>query len=242
MSEQSEFLKELDIQEDSNVLNAPLTEETPEKEETEEDAELKAKNRRERRLLEKYQRAKEEAIAYAARLQAIGDAQQIRGTTEESEYVERIKRIYGDATPEAKEATNLLVEAFKGVEESATQRALEKLAAEKEAESQQVKIEESTLDEIADKWEDTYGIDMSDESVRKGIFTLLERLSPKDEEGNIKEFADEDAVAELYLASKEKSSNRAKELSSRSMIRGGSQESKVAQSAIERDLIERGLI
>jgi hypothetical protein len=241
-SEQSKFLKELDTKEDNNVLDAPLTEEAPEKEESEEDMELKAKNRRERRLLEKYQRTKEEAIAYAARLQAIQEAQQIRGTTEESEYIERIKRIYGDATPEAKEATNLLIEAFRGVEESAIKKAIEKLEAEKEAEAQQIKEEERTLDEISDKWEDDYGIDMSDESVRKGIFTLLEKLSPKDGEGNIKEYADVDSVAEIYLANKEKSSSRAKELSSRSMSRGGSKESKISQDALERTLRENGII
>jgi hypothetical protein len=243
MSEQEEFLKEIEVDDTKNILDQPLETEPEKEAEPGEGSEMNAKNRRERRLLEKNQQLREEAIAYAARLQAIEESRQVRNDTSEAEYVERVKRIYGDATPEAKEATNLLIEALRGVEESATQRAYAKLAEERVEQKKELQEAEETLDSIADRWEDDYGIDMSDASVRKSIFSLLEKLSPKDEDGNIKEFADEEAVAEIYLSSLEKASNRAKALSSRSMTRGsGSPTTKVDQSAMERTLREYGIL
>ncbi len=156
MSEQTDFLKDLEVSSQPDVLTKPLEESTetvenPEKEESAEDVALKAKNRRERRLVEQNQRLREEAIATSARLQALSESKSTRESAEPAEYLKRLDRIYGDATPEAKEATELLKEAFKGVHESARKEALdeamrrfdEKKAQESEAERQEsAKIDE----------------------------------------------------------------------------------------------------
>jgi hypothetical protein len=239
-SEQESFLKDLDIKTDT-VLDTPLTEAEPEKESAEED-EVKLKNRRERRLVEKWQSERESSIALAARLEALTESQTLRKDADVADYLKKAEKIYGNATPEGREATELLMEALKGVEASATQKAYEALSAEKENEDGAVRKEESTLDDTADYWEDEYGIDMSNEADRKGIFSLLERTSPKDRDGNIVEYADRDAVAELYLSRKERSS-RAKELASRSMTRSGqSQGSQLTTDSQERFLRENGII
>ena len=238
MNEQQEFLKDLDIKTDS-VLETPLTEE-PEKEPEEDEAKLK--NRQERRMYEKLQGERETAIALAARLEALTEAQNIRKDAEPSEYQKKLLRIYGNATPEGKEATETLSEVIEDVKRTAVAEALEQFNAAKENEDGAVRHEESTLDDTADYWEDEYGIDMSNEADRKGIFSLLERTSPKDRDGNIVEFADRDAVAELYLSRKEKSS-RAKELASRSMTRSGqSQPSRLETDSTEKFLRENGII
>ena len=240
MSEQTEFLKELEV---DDVLTKPLTEETEVQEETAEDADMKLKNRRERRLAAKLQAEREANIDLNARLQTITESQALRKGTEEADYLKRIEKIYGNATPEAKEATELLKEALQGLKESAKTEALAELDGRQTSETQAVKTEERNLDNIMDTVEEEYGIDMSNDSERKGFLTLLERVSPKDSDGNIIEYADPDTVAEVYLSRKERSSSRAKELSSRSMTRSGaSQPSKLEDDAAVRFLRENGII
>lgn len=245
MSEQTDFLKDLDIDNKENVLDRPLTNEVavPEKEETAEETEQRAKNRRERRLLEKNQQLREEAIALNARLETIVESKHLREGSEEADYLKRIEKIYGNATPEAIEATNLLKEALQGVLKTAKAESREEIVAERESESLAVQKEEQNLDDILDEVEDEHGIDMSSEADRKGFLTLLEKLSPKDRDGNIVEYADPDATAELYLSRKEKPNVRAKELASRSMTRSGaSQPSKIEEDAQVKFLKEHGII
>lgn len=240
-SEQEKFLQDLEIDNSKNVLDDAIEEVKPENGDPE-DAEFKAKNRRERRLLEKNQQLREEAIAATARLQGIEESRTIRKDAEPANYLKRIEKIYGNATPEAKEATELLLEALRGVEESATQKALEKFELQRGSESQAIREEEKNLDKMSDTWEDEYDIDMSNEATRKAIFSLTEKLSPKDADGNIKEYADPDAVAEVFLSTREKSNSRAKELASRSMTRSGSsQPSKLEQDATWKALKEAGI-
>ena len=237
-SEQQKFLEELEVKED--VFEKPLSEEVPEKEETEEEG-FKAKNRREKRLLEQNQRLREEAIATTARLEGIKEAQSLH-QEEPAEYLKRIEKIYGTNTPEAIEATNLLREALEGVRQSATEDAFKRLEEQKGSEAKAVQEEEKNLDEILDHVEDEHGIDMSGDD-RTGFLTLLEKLSPKDSQGNIIEYADPDATAEFYLSRKEKTASRAKDLASRSMTRSGAtQESKLMDDAAMRFLKENGII
>lgn len=239
-SEQQKFLADLEVKDD--VFEKPLTEEPITEEVKEpEDEEFKAKNRRERRLLEQNQRLREEAIATQARLEGIKEAQSLR-QEEPAEYLKRIEKIYGTNTPEAVEATNLLKEALEGVRKTAAEDAYKRFAEEKGSEQQAVQEEERNLDEILDHVEEEYGIDMSGDD-RQGYLTLLEKVSPKDRDGNIIEYADPDTTAELYQSRKEKSASRAKELASRSMTRSGAtQESKLMDDAATRFLRENGII
>jgi hypothetical protein len=239
-SEQEKFLSDLDVDK-KDVLDAPLEGTEVKTEETPEDSELKLKNRRERRLAEKWQAEREANIALNARLETITESQKLREGTEEAEYLKRVEKIYGNATPEAKEATELLKEALQGVRASALKDALEEFQKERGNETQAVRDEEQNLDAIMERVEDDYGIDMASDD-RKGFLTLLERLSPKDQDGNIIEYADPDSTAELYLSRKEKSSSRAKELASRSMTRSGtSQPSKLQEDATWKALKDAGI-
>lgn len=242
MSEQTEFLKDLEPTA-ADILNKNLTDETvvPETVETEEESEMKLKNRREKRLADKWQAERESNIALTARLEAITETRKTDG--EEADYLKRIKSIYGDATPEAKEATNILVEALQGLEKTAVDKAFTKLQSEKEAEIRAQKQEEKNLDEVAERVEEDHGIDMSVDANRKGYFALMEKLSPKDRDGNITEYADPDAVAEVFLSTRERTSSRAKDLASRSMTRSGqSQPSAIQDDAAVRFLKENGII
>jgi len=248
MNEQQKFLEELEVKEDSG-LDAPL-EETPAEESSdepsEETLEPKLKNRRERRLMAKLQSEREANIELNTRLQTISESQKVRDS-EEADFLKKIERIYGTATPEGKEASELLKEAFLGLEKTARERALEEmkktLREEKEQEKRAQAEAEESLEEILENVEENHHVDFSDTTLRKGFLTLLEKLSPKDSEGNIIEYADADSVWEVYEATRQKSQSRAKELASRSLTRSGSsQPSKLEDDSTFRLLREHGII
>lgn len=241
---QAEFLKDLDIKPE-DTFEKPLTEETPAKEESEEEG-FQAKNRRERRLLEQNQRLREEAIATTARLQGITEAQKLRETTEEADFLKMIDPIYGTDTPEKAEATNLLKKALKGLHEDAIRRgkeeSLQEFSSRETKADEAVAQEEQTLDDMLNNIEDDNNIELSDTD-RKGFLTLLEKLSPKDKEGNIIEYADASTTYEIYESRKERPSNRAKELAARGQVRSGqSGASNLEVDSNERFLRENGII
>lgn len=251
MSEQTEFLKDLGTEESvenkDSLLDKPLEEQnTPAQdvEETPEESAFKAKNRRERRMAEKIRQLREEAIVATTKLQTITESQQLRQGSEESDYLKRVEKIYGDATPEAAEATKLLKEALSGLEKRAVEVAMERLEAEKSKEAEAVKKEEQNLEKILEEVEDDHGIDMGNDGERKGYLSLLEKLSPKDAEGNIIEYADPDTTAEIYLSRKEKSASKAKDLANKGMVRSGAAQTggKLEVDATERFLREHGII
>lgn len=255
MNEQEQFLKDIEVDNKlPETFEKPLTEtETPaekpkEEEGTEENENLK--NRRERRLYERLERRGEEARKYAEenlKLKQIIDSQETRKSTEEADYLKLAEKIYGDDTPEAKEATNILKDVLRGVhktaKEDALKEALERIEAERTSESKEIAEQENYLDEVMESLEDDYDADFSDETTRKGFLTLLEKVSPKDKEGNIIEYADARTTWELYESRKGNSSSRAKELASRSMERGGgSSPSKLQDEATQRILREMGVL
>lgn len=246
MSEQTDFLKDLEVKpEEDNVFEASL--EVPESDsngEDPEESEMKLKNRRERRLAEKWQSERETNIALNARIAAISESKQLREGTEEADYLKRIERIFGNATPEAQEATELFKEALKGLEASATEKALERFESARGNEAKAIREEEQSLEKMLEELEDEYEADLtSDSATRRGFLTLLEKVSPKDKDGNIIEYADPKTVYELYESRKDKASSRAKDLASRSMTRSGASEgSKLEEDAQFRFLRENGII
>jgi hypothetical protein len=247
MSETNEFLKDIrGNQEDAfSYLNKPEVEiEASQEDDIKEEGRWKG-NRETRREAQKAQKYKEEAIALNARLQALSETKQAVKDIPEADYLSKVERIYGNATPEAREATELLKEALRGVHNSAKAEALEeavgRIDADRNGESEAVKESEDEIDEGLEHLEDEYDADFSDSTTRNGFLTLLEKVSPKDRDGNIKEYADFDATYELYQSRQNKSADKAKELSSRSMTRGGNSGGSELQSeAVDSYARERG--
>lgn len=241
-NEQEEFLKDLNPEsKPDDVFGAP-PEAEPVIPEPAKDDDEQATNRRERRLAAKLQAERESSIALAARLEAITEAQKSREESGDVEYLKTIERIYGTNSPEAVEATELLKNALLSVEKRATERALEQFRAEREQEAEEVVSQEKRLDEMVEEIEDEVGSDM-DKQTKQGFFMLLEKLSPKDRDGNIIEYADHFAVWEELQARKQAPSTRAKDLAARSMVQtGASPKTTVDADATERWLREQGLI
>lgn len=245
-SEQEKLLEEFNINPEQDILGSENQETSAEPEK--EEVEMKLRNRKERRLAEKLQKEREANIALNARLQGISEAKRVSETTEEAEYLKLAEQIFGNATPETEQATEIFKKILKGVhlsaKDEALAEALQKIDEERTSESAAVQKEEENLDEMFEKLEDKYGVDFENDSLRTGFLTLLEKISPKDDEGNIKEYADPEMVYEAYESLKTRSNATAKDLSSRSMIRSGSShsEKKAEQSAVEKQLREWGIL
>jgi hypothetical protein len=250
MSEQSEFLKELksdQAQQGDDIFDKQLdgAEGTFEKKDTEDSSEtaLEYRRRRERRLEEKYRAEREANIALNARLQGMSEARKFSEEVGQDDSIKAVRAIYGDDTPEKKQASDLLESTLRKLQDSAVERALEKLREERGSEDVAVQKEEENLDSMMEGIEDEYGADFSDPNVRNGFLTLLEKASPKDRDGYIVEYADPTTVWELYESRMTRSSSRAKELASRGMTRSGaSKESKIQDDSTLRFLRENGII
>lgn len=229
-----------------SIMDQPLVPEVKEEEKKEgpTDEELgEAKRRREKRLMDKLQAEREANIAMAARLEAISEAQKLKDSTDTSDYIKKVERIYGTDSPEATAATQLLADALKGVEERSTERALERFREEQRQAQESVKQEEQTLDGFVEEIEDSYNVTLTPE-MEKGYFQLMEKLSPKDSDGNIVAYADPHSTWELFQEKIHKTrENPAKAIASRSMATSGtSGDSKLQEDANYRILKEAGIL
>lgn len=223
------------------IATEPEQAEEPKEEEPADDG-LKPKTRRERRLQEKLEAERQSAIDMAGRLSRLEEARSL--STEEADYLKGLERIYGTDTAEAQMATELLTKAIVGARDDAENRAYERFQSERQNETQAVQQAESELDSIMDDIEDQFGVELT-ESQERSYFELLQKMSPKDRNGNVKELADPYAVFEIFSEKLQSrgSDNRAKELSTRSMTQSGAtKDSTLVDDSMERYLKENGII
>jgi hypothetical protein len=249
MNEQEQFLKSLeqDVTEDPFAFGEH-TEEKKEETTDSDDPEVQPesiKDRRHRRLEDKLRAEREANIALTERLKVLAETN--KTVSETSDSIRAVERIYGTDSPEAVAATELLKQALLGVKEEAKREALETIQQERLKEREEVAKEEESLNAILEDLEDEYGADLTSakgEATRKSFFKLLEKMSPKDSEGNVIAYADHRAVWEEYQTrASKKPDTRAKDLAARSMTQSGAQtESKLEDDATLRFLKENGLI
>lgn len=252
MNEQEQFLK--DLEHDPNkvdILDQPLIPDTPVKEEEtggegagnenkEEDGQ--PRNRRERRLMAKLQAERESSMFLAGKLEARTEAQ--KAVTEEADYLKSAERIYGTDSPEAQLATDLLKKAIIGARDDAEQRAYERMRGDQSEQIESEQAAENELDAMIEKIEEDHNVSLT-EAQERGYFQLLEKMSPKDRNGNVIEYADSDAVWEVFKdkLAKKPTDTRARDMSSRSMTQSGaSKESNLNEDVTARFLQEQGII
>lgn len=240
LTEQEKFLSDLEPGNQTpldQMLEPEAVAPAPETEPEEEDK----GNRRYRRLQEKYQAERESSIQLAERLKAIEEAQRAK-TDDASDYLKKVERIYGTDSPEAVAATELLKSALTDLENRAVEKAYARLEESQKQEREIISQADKALDEMIEDIEDEYNT-MLDDSTKKGFFQLLEKLSPKNREGEITAYADHRAVWEELQARKAKAENPAKALAARSMVRSAaSPQITVEQGANDRWLREQGLL
>lgn len=199
--------------------------------EPEKEVEEEPKNRAERRLAEKLQREREMSIALNQRVQDL--AEQVKTLSEQKQYVAehkdeidpRLARAFG-TTPEGKELTVIFQDILQETAEKAKERAMDEFEARQQQSTQayQKKLGESEnlIQSELESLEEEYGVDFTSNSAsaksnRKEFLELVEKLSPKDKDGAITDYADFQSTFELYKERKKPEPSRAKELASRSM-------------------------
>jgi hypothetical protein len=248
-NETQQFLDEFKKPEESNdpfaFLEKPVEKPAEEikGEETPEQGAPEPRNRREKRLMEKLQSERETAIALAAKLDAITQSQTTR--SESAEWEKSIERIYGDSTPELREATELLKSSVRGAKEEAKREALAEFQQIRQQEQQAVSKAESRIDSMLEEIEDDYNVDLSSGAHQTEFLKLIEKMSPKDSNGNIVEYADHHAVWEIYQekVNRNKPVNPAKDIVARGMTQSaGANDTNLSNDAHVRFLKEHGII
>ena len=259
MNKVNQFLADLDgptpeVKDD--ILEAPITpeegeevkedtstqsEDKPKEEDIETEPEESVKNRRHKRLETNLASEREANIKMAARLEAMSEVNKIKEGQED--HYSELDHLYGNETPENIRAGELLKKTFRDVETRATERAVEQLREERVEEEAIVAKEETSLDTMIDDIEDENNITLT-EKTKQGFFKELEKMSPKDAEGNVTAYADPNAVWGSYIdKNKRTTDTRAKELAARSMKQNDtSNDSDLQQTVEERYLKDNDII
>lgn len=227
-----------------DIMDQPFTPEEggkPQDPPAEEEVDPAPKNRRERRLMQKLSDERESSIKLAETLAKVTESQKFAQESE-GQYLKTIEKVYGTNTAEGLAVTGILKQALRELNETSKKEALNEWRAERAKEVQEIASEARKLENMADDIEDSYDLDMTPQ-VRKAFFTRLEKLSPKDSNGEVIEYADHHAVWEdMQSRIKQRTDNRAKELSSRSMIQSGASSTDPANNATEKFLRDNGVI
>ncbi len=138
-----------------------------------------------------------------------------------------LTRIIGNDTNEKVSAIKDFKKVLASVKEEAKLEAKRELEAVREAERQEELNAQRQLNEAFESIEENYNVDLSSNNAqakktRNEFIEFVQKVAPKDENGDIKDYPDFNATFELFTEMK-KSSNvsnsRAKELSTRSMAR-----------------------
>jgi hypothetical protein len=238
MSQQEEFLKEvksdipvLNDDQFADLLDKPKKKEEPQAEKpiSEED-EDKPKARRYRRMEQRMKEIEDMNIALNERVKVLSEAEKY-AQENAGEVDPDLIKVFG-TTEDGKQLTSIFQKKFKEVQENAEKSALERIRQEEISAKEEMARESKTIDNAFENIEDKFGVDLSgsnktSRALRDGFIDFIEAISPKDETGEIIEYADFETSFETYkqLAERNKPrevSERQRELADRSMTHSGS--------------------
>lgn len=246
-SEVEKFFDELPASESAlaSIEEKPVVEQTPALEDSEDDPES-PKNRRERRLVAKIERERAGSIAVTEKLRETTTELEKFKSAVSSGTDDRLKEIFGD-DEKGKLLTKHFSELFSESETRAYQKALNEIESRSTMEQQQEQAYGEEIDDEFDSIEDKYGVDLSSDSsksvkLRNDFIDFMLAISPKDENGDISEYADFDAGFDAFSRTRVKAETRNKELAARTMTDSHSPSSPSANDdATERWLNENGI-
>lgn len=188
------------------------------------------KNRRHRRLEEQLQAEREARLIAEAKVQAVSEVNKFKAeASSEDNTPEKWLRIYGD-TPESRQAWSIYAETLNDYMSKAKDEAVKEIESRQLNAQKQEKEFESFIDTELEAIEDQYNVDVTSDAPaarksRREFLEMVQQLSPKDEEGKLKAYADFGAAWQQYQLLKDKgasSTERQKDLAARSMEKGGS--------------------
>lgn len=224
-----DFFKDIGIKTTDEIIAEPISEKEIKKEEpvkTEEELAGELKNRHIRKLEAKLQQERESAIALNERVKVLSETDRFIKENSGEVDPEILKLFTQDES--GKTGAALLQKKLKEYQAEAVEKAYERFTQDQEAESSEQTEAEETIQSHLESLEEEYNIDLTSDSEkaqanRRDFLEVVERLSPKERDGSIKEFADFDASFDIWRSSKKVPIDNArnKEAASRSMIRSG---------------------
>ncbi len=183
------------------------------------------KNRRHRRLEEQLRRERESNIALNERVRVLAEVgTRATGSGSSTDVPPEWIALYGD-TPEAKTAWAMQDRMIKDATERGKKEAIAEFESRQAETVKQQKEFESFIDTELEDLEDSFNVDLTSDApaarkARKEFLELVQKVSPKDESGNITNYADFNSTFELYKSSRKESkpdASRQKEIAARTM-------------------------
>ncbi len=140
-----------------------------------------------------------------------------------------LTRIIGNDTPEKVSAIKDFKRVLGGLKDDAKVEALREIQSQRQAELEEDRKAEEELVGGLESIEERFGVDITSNApqarkARTEYLTYIERIAPKDEQGQVTAYPDFEASFEDFQERTKRApqpNNRAKELSSRSMARSG---------------------
>lgn len=170
--------------------------------------------------------AKQVAKALAERPEPVASTREAESNDDTTSVVEAFTAIIGNDTPEKVNALKSLGRALGNVDQRASQKAVEKIDEIRSREVQQDREAEQELEDAFDEIEDSYGVDITSNNsiarkTRQEFVTFVEKIAPKDRNGDIIDYPDMSSAWETFSAIKKANAvpSRSKELASRGMAR-----------------------
>lgn len=255
-----QFLGDIPVVEqkkEGDIFDVPLnTEDTETNVEAtatqEEDTLQPAKNRADRRYRDRWQEERAASKQLADRVRELEADKFARATSTNTVDVDdALIRLYG-ADENGRAAAKITQQLLDKTRADAKAEAMEIYRAERQKEVEQEASFQDEMDGMIEEIEDEYNVDLTSDTpaarkANQGFLVMLQKLSPKNDRGVVTSYADPLATWEMYQEQAKKSSadtNRAKDLSSRSMVRSGGSatDSKLQTQVAERFLKDAGII
>lgn len=154
--------------------------------------------------------------------QVVQATEKVDESQSEDELIAAFTQIIGNDTPEKQHALRMLERGLKKIEEKALS-AKHEIEMERQAEAEAERELVTGLAQI----EDNYDVDITSttpqaKKLRTEFIEFVERIAPKDEYGNVKEYPDFESSFELFRQINTRpttGSDKAKQLAARSMAR-----------------------
>lgn len=141
-----------------------------------------------------------------------------------SKVINSFEGIIGNDTPEKVSALNSLKEALNDMDASAVRVAEEKINEIRDRDLREDQEAEQELENAFETIEDTFDVDLTSQratKTRQEFITFVEKIAPKDRQGNIVDYPDMTSAWETFSEMKRATQvpSRAKELAARSISR-----------------------
>lgn len=140
------------------------------------------------------------------------------------DVIDAFTTVVGNDTPEKVAALNKLGMALNGLDQRASQKAIEQLESIRNEEVQADKEAEDELENAFDNIEESFDVDITSNNpiakkTRQEFVSFVEKIAPKDRNGDIVDYPDMNSAWETYSEMKKSTAtpSRAKDLASRGM-------------------------